>query len=394
MILINPYSIQPNEDWEIQEIETKTKELRTQPCELFLYLVNRLMANFCSKVEIEVKSQPNVSYDLVLFGDLISEINHREIHLYPRVNDFIYYELKKVIDVIVDIYAVNDLKSTKIKDRDDFLSITPFFYSLSDWRSLMMNIQSTEYSRCENEFVNKVEFLITSSLEKTKLNELMEFTSQTKITGIWNFQLEKYYLLSKEAFDFLSEEDDLDFIVAIGKYTREEIKSFEIIKNKEDLRDFNSLSIYFSVLCNLNSKFGFKKNPIHLFTFLKEILQVKTEKELVQIKKFINNFFIWNTEKYGEIQNTGQSISFLNRKTVKYLVGFLWYVVCNSKLTTQKKAVTSQYFANLIIEELKDLNKEKIGLSSGNLRKNLTHYADLFKSDFPSSTRTTYKLFQ
>ncbi|MCM5664280.1 hypothetical protein [Galbibacter mesophilus] len=136
------------------------------------------------------------------------------------------------------------------------------------------------------------------------------------------------------------------------------------------------------------------KNPNDLKKVLVRLLAPKNEKQEQQINVFINNIFEWDS-KYGTIPNYGTSLTFLNKRKVKLLTGFMFYLLHNKKITSQQSQPKKIFLECLMVTELKHLNVPNIGLSKDGLRKKFDANQSYFKEQFfSSSTIAQFKLFQ
>lgn len=145
---------------------------------------------------------------------------------------------------------------------------------------------------------------------------------------------------------------------------------------------------------NNDRKISLNKNPNDLKKVLVRLLEPKNKGQEQQINVFINNVFEWDS-KYGTIPNYGTSLTYLNKKKVKLLSGFMFYMLNNKKITSQQSQPKKKFLESVMVAELKHLNIPNIGLSEDGLRKQLGKNLEYFKQQFfSSSTMAEFKLFQ
>src|SRR5690606_35357352 len=122
-------------------------------------------------------------------------------------------------------------------------------------------------------------------------------------------------------------------------------------------------------------------NPNDLKKVLVRLLEPKNKGQEQQINVFINNVFEWDS-KYGTIPNYGTSLTYLNKKKVKLLSGFMFYMLTNKKITSQQSQPENKFLESVMVAELKHLNIPNIGLSEDGLRKQLGKNLEYFKQQF------------
>ena len=290
-MIINPYRIHPNEDWEIEEILNKEEELINNKTQFFLFLLKKYLSNFYHGVE-KYHSSSGALNTYEYYED-IENLTFNKCY-YPEVNSIITDKLRKVILDLNKMYSVNDINITSIKNNDQFISISPFLYDLRTWSDFIEIMCKKHYSKNLKSFKTKTELTILDNLKYLEIDK------------IWNINEEVHYLLSFEDFHRVDrEKEHIDIIKDCGFENEENLNSYKFQqKNKHSNRYIFKSKVFIDILRSINLKpkvkthlIGFdtqlsKEQLVYLYEELEDQLDffdTETTKEIwcdVFLKKF------------------------------------------------------------------------------------------------------------
>ena len=209
-MIINPYRIQPNEDWEIRAISIEVENLINDKIKLLLYLLERYLSNFYHGAEKYYKSSG--SFNIFPFQEDIDNLKFNRF-LYPKVDNLLKSKLRTTLEEIQELYLIEDINKIDSKNNYQFLAISPFLFEFRTWENLMSDILKKYYSKDSKHFRKKLGLLIDHNLKYLKIEK------------IWNLQEEYHFFLTDEEINRAHENNQfIDIIKDIGY-------DFELEKN-------------------------------------------------------------------------------------------------------------------------------------------------------------------
>lgn len=313
-----------------------------------IFLLNRFLANYLSST-----NSPFIELDFLK----ITNAN------YISVEDYLCLEIKELIHELQLVNSKSNIENIEIT------AASIFILSPEEWKKLI-EIIAEKLFKNDLEKLNNFESLIKHSLEKNM--------SKIGVNRIWNMSFLKNH---NEYIEAPLTKDN----IILGEILGEKPKSVSIktntIPNKIKLYKLDDYLIALENLINEikyidNTRFYLNKSPQKLYKFISQIIKPSNKSQEIQIKRFINNCFNWDS-KYNSIENYGDTITFLNKENIKSFVGGLWYLNENNIIET----TSAEFFEKIIVDDLKDFNEKRLKLSYDNLRKYLSDYRDVFKKE-------------
>ena len=280
---------------------------------------------------------------------------------YSDIEDYLLDEIKKLIE------EIEFLNSKELKINTAAVTLFAFALTPVNWLKYIRSIVDKHFNKDLKKLYD-FEAIIKHDFEKIML--------EIGVDRIWNMSFLKHH---NEYVELPLSDDN----ILLGKILDESPKADSVktstIPDKLNLFKFEDYLIMLENLINETkyadqTRFYLNKSPHKLFEFISEILNPSDKIQKIQIKRFINNCFNWNS-KYGSLENHGDTITFLDKKNMKSFMGGLWYLTENNIIKTTSK----EFFEKIIVDDLKDFNGERLRLSYHNLRKYLSDYRDVFK---------------
>lgn len=350
---------------EISKIREKARFINNKS-DRFLYYLNRLIANYINS--------KNVSKRPFL---------HIEAINYIDTADYLLKEIKNLISDLETTYHLCDLEDISSKNDKDFFKIAPYLLDTEVWHDVIKRIGIKYFSGNASYFTDLITVISSNSLEKVGIDMHFQIGYIKELPIYWyaehpHYSDEEDIRLSKELFNIDIVNDDYN-PNPIEETITDQLYNKHLTQICEEIKLSNK------------EKFYITKSPFDLYKFINVILEPSDKTQEIEIKRFINNCFNWDSS-YGVLENYGETITFLNKETSKLLIGCLWYLKTTNNIISYPS--DKKPFAEILENELKLKNKRGLGFSE-KLRqsKNLGSYKALFEKSFPPSIRAGYGLF-
>lgn len=242
-MIVNPYKIQPKQDWEIDAILSNEADFINDKLQLLLYLLKRYFSNFVHGAEQYHKT--NDGFNIMDFYEDVNNLKFNRCY-YPKVDNLLRKKLRSVLAEIELLYDVKNIDNTVIKNNDKFIAICPFLYDLSTWKALMLNLAKKHHSKSLKQFKTRSQLIINGTLNYLKTDK------------VWNLNEEYHFLLTEEEEEQVeSEFKNIDIIKNVGfNYELEQnLDSYKYQQNNPHHRRyiFNS-EVFFIELRSLEIK--------------------------------------------------------------------------------------------------------------------------------------------